>query len=78
MKTLAILLTLIAFPCTEGIEPTESSGGAATIGTGEGDCEPVCHDYGGGIEECTCIDGEGRAALDLGPPRQVPDPYVVR
>lgn len=84
-EAILITLTLLAFGCTqEDVGPDRDAIGTsdtppsiATDGSPGGDCnEVICHEYGGGIEECVCAD-DGQAALDLGPgPEPDPDPYA--
>ena len=85
-EAILMTLTLLAFACThEDIGPGGDASVVedspppvhATDGSPSGDCnEVVCHEYGGGIEECVCAD-DGQAALDLGPPLEPdPDPYA--
>lgn len=83
-EAILMTLTLLALGCAhEDVGPDPDALGSgdappaiAVDGSPGGDCNAmICHDYGGGIEECTCTD-DGQAALDLGPPPAPdPDPY---
>ncbi len=90
-EAIALTLTLLAFGCTEeGVGPDRDAIGRGDAPRGEiadascavlpcnSDCdEIVCHEYGGGIEECTCVDDGSQPANDLGPgPEPDPDPYA--
>jgi len=86
-EAIAMTLTLLALGCTqEAVGPDRDAIGtsdvpppiAATDGSPGGDCnEIVCHEYGGGIEECVCVDDGSQLVLDLGVgPEPDPDPYA--
>ncbi len=56
-----------------GTATPDSSGSGSSTPSDGGSCELVCHSYGGGIEECACLDDE---KPDQGVSQQVPDPYA--